>query len=136
MWGSGRLVMVGWSLLAGLVGPVPVVMAGILAEDRSQVAFVVDEYPVCALGPCCAYPSPGIAVRPRRLQRDLRCLLALAGEDLAEGGREPGVAIPDQEAGGPGLVAHVVRAENLRHLGRCFGDAVGAVTRTVPGEQV
>ena len=29
-----------------------------------------------------------------------------------------------------------VGAENLRHLGRCFADAVGSVTRTVPGGQV
>src|SRR5689334_20474814 len=107
MWGSDRLVMVGWSLLAGLVGPVPVVMAGVLAEDRSQVAFVVDEHPVCALSPCCAYPSLGIAICPRRPRRDLHCLQALAGEDLVEGRREPGVAIPDQEAEGPGSVAHV-----------------------------
>ena len=44
--GGGRGFLVGRSLLAGLVGPVPVVMVGVLAEDRSQVPFVVDEQPV------------------------------------------------------------------------------------------
>jgi hypothetical protein len=34
--------------MAGLVGPVPVVMVGVLAEDRLQVPFVVDEHPVGA----------------------------------------------------------------------------------------
>jgi hypothetical protein len=48
--GAGLVVLVGGSLSAGLVGPVPVVMVGILAEDRSQVAFVVDEQPVVHSG--------------------------------------------------------------------------------------
>jgi hypothetical protein len=60
------VVLVGWSLLAGLVRPVPVVMAGVLAQDRSQVPFAVDEHPVGALGSCAAYPSLGIAVAPHR----------------------------------------------------------------------
>ncbi len=68
---AGLVVLVGWSLLAGLVRAVPVVMAGILAQHRSQVPFAVDEYPVGALGSCCAYPSLGIAVRARGLRRDL-----------------------------------------------------------------
>ena len=45
------------------MGPVPVVMAGVLAEDRSKVPFVVDQQPVGALGPGAAYPSFGVAVR-------------------------------------------------------------------------
>jgi hypothetical protein len=35
------------------VGPVPVVMAGVLAEDRPQVPFAVDGHPVGALGSRC-----------------------------------------------------------------------------------
>ena len=46
------VVVVGWSLLAGLVGPVPVLMVGVRAEDRSKVPFVVDQHPVGALGSC------------------------------------------------------------------------------------
>jgi hypothetical protein len=34
--------------MAGLVGPVLVVMVGVLAEDPLQVPFVVDEHPVGA----------------------------------------------------------------------------------------
>jgi hypothetical protein len=30
---AGMVVVVGWSLLAGLVGPVPVVVVGVLPED-------------------------------------------------------------------------------------------------------
>jgi hypothetical protein len=30
---AGLVVVVGWSVLAGLVRPVPVVMTGVLAED-------------------------------------------------------------------------------------------------------
>jgi hypothetical protein len=97
---GGLGFLVGRALLAGLVGPVPVVMAGVLAEDRSQVAFVVDEHPVGALGSCCAYPSLGVTVRPRRARRDLHYFQALAGEDLVEGPGELGVAVPDEEAEG------------------------------------
>jgi hypothetical protein len=57
---GGLGFLVGRSLLAGLVRPVPVVVAGVLAEDRLQVAFVVDEDPVGALGSCCAYPPLGV----------------------------------------------------------------------------
>jgi hypothetical protein len=64
---SGGLgFLVGRALLAGLAGPVPVVMADVLAEDRSQVPFAVDEHPVGALGSCCAYPSLGVTVGPHR----------------------------------------------------------------------
>jgi hypothetical protein len=66
------VVLVGWSLLAGLVGPVPIVMTGILAEDRPEVAFVVDQHPVGALGSCAAYPSLGVAVGPHRQLRPVQ----------------------------------------------------------------
>jgi len=73
-------------------------MVGVLAEDRSEVAFVVDEDPVSALGPYGAYPSLGVTVRPRRPRRGLHNFQALAGEDLVEGAGELRVAVPDQEA--------------------------------------
>ena len=87
-------------MLAGLVGPVPVVMVGILAEDRSKVLFAVDEYPVAALGSCCAYPSLGATVRAWGPRRGLDRRQALACEDLVEGAGELGVAVPDEEAEG------------------------------------
>jgi hypothetical protein len=46
--GGGLGFLVGPPLMAGLVRPVPVVMVGVLAEDRWQVPFVVDEHPVGA----------------------------------------------------------------------------------------
>ena len=94
------MVMVGRSLLAGLVGPVLVVMAGLLAEDRSKVPFVVDEHQVGALGSCGAYPSVRVAGRAWCLRWGLDRLHALAGEDLVEGAGELGVAVPDEEAEG------------------------------------
>jgi hypothetical protein len=86
---------------------VPVVMAGVLAEDRPQVPFAVDEHPVGALGSCGAYPPLGIAVRARGPRRGLDHLHALGGGDLVEGGGELGVAVPDEEAEGAGPVAGV-----------------------------
>jgi hypothetical protein len=44
-------VSAGRSLLAGLVRAVPVVVDGLLAQDRLQVPFTVDEHPVGAFGP-------------------------------------------------------------------------------------
>jgi len=105
--GGGLGVLVGRTLLAGLVRPVPVVMAGVIAEGRSQVPFVVDEHPVGALGSDCAYPSLGVAIRPRRPRSGLYYFQAFAGEDLVECVRELCVAVPDEEAVGPGPVAEV-----------------------------
>src|ERR1019366_8686143 len=99
--------VVGRSLLAGLVRPVLVVMAGVLAEDGPKVPFVVDQHPVGALGPRGAYPSLGIAVRARRPRRGLYYFHALGSESPVEGAGEPGVAVPDEEAEGAGPVAEV-----------------------------
>jgi hypothetical protein len=60
------VVLVGRSLLEGLVRAVAVVMSGVLAEDGPQVPFTVDEHPVGALGSCAAYPPLGIGVGPHR----------------------------------------------------------------------
>jgi hypothetical protein len=51
-----RRVMVGRSLLAGLVRAVTVVVARVLAEDGSKMPFAVDQHPVGALGSCGANP--------------------------------------------------------------------------------
>ena len=68
------VVLVGRSLLAGLVRAVPVVMSGVLAEDGPQVPFTVDEHPVGALGSCAAYPPLGITVAPHRQLRLIRMI--------------------------------------------------------------
>jgi hypothetical protein len=89
--------VIGWSLLAGLIGPVPVVVAGVLAQDRPEVLFVVDQHPAGALGSCGSYPSLGVTVRPGRPRRGLHDVHARGGEDLVEDAGELGVAVADQE---------------------------------------
>src|SRR6185437_1720379 len=101
------VVLAGWSLLTGLMRAVPVTMAGVLAQDRAQVLLAVDQHPVSALGSRGAYPSPGVAVRPRGPRRGLHYRHALAGEDRVEDAGELGVAVPDQEAEAAGPVAEV-----------------------------
>ena len=100
-------VVVGWSLLAGLVRAVAVVMADVLTQYRSQVPFAVDERPVGALCSCGAYPSLGITVRARGPRRGLHCGHALVGEDRVEHAGELGVAVTDQEAETAGTVAQI-----------------------------
>jgi hypothetical protein len=56
------LVLIGWALLAGLVRVVRVVMLGVLLQDRSKVAFVVDQHPVSAFGSDGAHPVLGVAI--------------------------------------------------------------------------
>src|SRR6266699_2033733 len=75
-----RLVVVGWSLTAGLVRPV----VGVPSQHPPQVLFVVDQHPVGALGPYGAHPPLGIAIGPGRPRRTLHDLHALAGEDIVE----------------------------------------------------
>lgn len=48
--GAGLAVVLGWSLLAGLMRAA-VVMGGLVGEDGPQVLLVVDEHPVGALPP-------------------------------------------------------------------------------------
>ena len=101
------VVLVGRSLLAGLVRGVPVVVSGVLAEDGPQVLFTVDEHPVGALGSYAAYPPLGIAIRARRPRRGLDRLHALAGGNPVEDTGELGVAVPDQETEGADPLAQV-----------------------------
>ena len=89
------------------MGPVPVVMGGVLAENRPQMPFVVDEHPVGAFGSCGAYPPLGIAVRTRGPRRGLHYLHALAAEDLVERTGELGVTVPGEEAEGAGPIAEL-----------------------------
>jgi hypothetical protein len=63
---AGLAVLVRRLLLTGLVRPMPVVMAAVLAQDGPKMPFTVDEHPVGALGPCGAYPPLGIAIGPHR----------------------------------------------------------------------
>lgn len=73
---------------------VPVVVADVFAQDRPQVPFAVDEYPVGALGPHGARPFLGVTIRAWRPRRGLDHPHALAGEDRVKGTGELGVAVP------------------------------------------
>jgi hypothetical protein len=79
-------------------------MGGVLAEERPQVPFVVDQHPVGALGSCGAYPSLGIAVRawgPSSAKISSNALVNLASRsriDEAEGA-DPVAEIHEQVAG-------------------------------------
>ena len=78
--------LIGRSLLAGLVGPVQLVMVGVLAEGHSKVPFAVDQHPIGALGSCGAYPCFGVAVRAWRRRRSLIREWSPAGQAAAPGG--------------------------------------------------
>src|SRR6266576_3905602 len=52
---SGAVGWVSWlggRCWRGLVRPVPVVVVGVLTQDRSQMLLAIDQDPVGALGPC------------------------------------------------------------------------------------
>src|SRR5690242_7173216 len=89
--------MIGWPLLARLMRTVPVIVPHVGPQHRPQMGLVVDQHPVRALSPYGPHPAFGITVRRRRLRRSLHDPDALAGKDLIEGGRELGVAVPDEE---------------------------------------
>jgi len=63
---DGRLVMIGWPLIPGLVRPVPVIVPGVGPQYHPQVGLVVDQHPVGALRPDGPYPALGIAIVPHR----------------------------------------------------------------------
>ena len=67
------LVMIGCSLLPGLVRAVPVIVPGVGPENRPQVGLV-DEHPVGALGPYGPYPAFGIAVGTHSQQHPVRMI--------------------------------------------------------------
>jgi hypothetical protein len=48
---DGRLVMIGWPLLTGLMRPMLVIVPNIGLRHRPQAGLVVDQHPVGALGP-------------------------------------------------------------------------------------
>src|SRR5262245_29919070 len=100
--------MVGRSLLAGLVRAVPVVVADVLAEERSKVPFVIDQHPVGALGSCGGvHPPLGVTVGPWRPRRVLTTLTPSSPKISSKARGEPGVAVPDKETVGAGAVSEV-----------------------------
>ena len=61
---SGGVVGPGRAESAAAVGPSPVVVPGVLCEDRPQVPFTEDQHPVRHLGPGGEHEPFGIGVRP------------------------------------------------------------------------
>jgi hypothetical protein len=72
--GHRDVVTVRWSQVSGSVRAMPVVVGGVLVQDRAQVPWPGDEHPVGHLGPDSAYPPLGVDVRPRAARRDLHHL--------------------------------------------------------------
>jgi hypothetical protein len=116
---DGR-IMVGRVLVEALMRWVVIEMAHILVNDGAGVSLVVDQQSVGALLANAANEPLGIAVRSRRLGRDLDHIDAFGGEDGIEGGGELGVAVADQEAerGDPLPQVHQQVAGGLAGPGR------------------
>ena len=65
-YGGGPMVVVGGVLVDLLMGPVSVVVPGVLGQDPGGVVVVVDHDSVGALGADSAYEPFGITVRSGR----------------------------------------------------------------------
>ena len=98
--------MVGWSLPAGLVRAVPVVVAGVLAKDGLQVPYAVDEHPVGALATCAAHPPSGETVSAWRLRWGFHYLQAFSPWD-EDGCRDAVARYVVRNIGDPGAVLAV-----------------------------
>jgi hypothetical protein len=94
---GGGVVGPGRAKPAASVGSSSVVVPGILAEDRPQVAFTEDQHPVGDLGPGGKYEPFRIGIRARTSGRDFHGFDSGGGQDRVEGvGELPG-AVADQE---------------------------------------
>lgn len=77
-------VGLGWSLLAGLVRSVLVVVALVFGEDVSGVCLVVDQYVVTDLGAKGSDDPFAVCVHPRRLGRAGQDVHLFGSEDVIE----------------------------------------------------
>jgi len=101
------VVVVGWALVSGLVGPMSVVMPRVFGQGSGCVVLVVDQDTVGALGANGAHEPFGVTVRPRRprWRFDDRDLLAV--KYGIEAGRKLGIAVSEKEAERADLVAEI-----------------------------
>jgi hypothetical protein len=67
-----------------LMGPVTVVVPGVLGQDLPQVLLAVDQQMIEALAAQCAHETFGKSVRPGRPDRGLDDARAVPGEDVVE----------------------------------------------------
>jgi hypothetical protein len=77
-------VMVGWALVEALVWSVGIEVLFVFGQYGTGVAFVVDQHPVGAFGPCAADESFGVAVGLRRPGWGLGHVDAFGGERRVE----------------------------------------------------
>ena len=63
-----RLVMIGWSLLPGLVRPMTVIVHRVDPQHYAEMALATVQHPVRALGPVCPARSM-IRLRPAERSR-------------------------------------------------------------------
>jgi hypothetical protein len=91
-----------------LMGPVTVVVPGILGQDLPQVLLAVDQQAFGALAAQCAHETPGEGVRPGRLDRGLDDPRAVPCEDVVERRGELAVAVADQDPETAGPVAEPI----------------------------
>jgi hypothetical protein len=69
-----------WSLAAGLVSPMGVVVPFVVAQHPPQVPLTIDQQVVERLAPQCAHESFGVGVRARRSRRRFDDPYRVAGE--------------------------------------------------------
>jgi hypothetical protein len=125
--GRSSCVRLGWvaavrrKKVERAVWPVLVVVATVDAEHLLEVPAPEDKDPVEAVGAERAYPTFGVGIRVRRLDRSADHLDALGAEDLVEGVRELRVAVVHEEP--KGVVVAELHDEVARLL--CHPTLVG-----------
>jgi hypothetical protein len=116
--------MVGWALLASLVGSMVSEMSKVFVEHFGGVAFVVDQNPVGAFASDAAYESLGVAIGSWGAGWGLHGVDAFAGTDGVERCGELRVSVADEEAKLSGALVQV-GDEVSRRLGGPGGGGVG-----------
>jgi hypothetical protein len=125
----------GRALLQCPVGPVGVVVIGVLAQNEPEVPFAGDQHPVRALAADTGDPAFRDRVRARRLDRRLDDPDTGCGKHGVESRGELGAPVPDQEleAISPVLKVYQEVPDLLGHpLPRRVGGDPGQCTRRVP----
>jgi hypothetical protein len=87
----------GRSLVPCLMGPVGVVVSGVLGQDAPEVLLAVDQHVIEALAAKRARVPFRERICPRRADGSLDDLRAVAGEDLIECRSELATSIADEE---------------------------------------
>lgn len=99
----------------------------VYGHNTSQVSFVDDQRAVEGFSAASADPALDVRIGPRGPNGRAQYLDGLGCEDGVEGGREPGVSVPDQELRSVDAVVQcheeVTRPLDCPDTGRVGGDA-------------